>query len=99
MSNPQKIACPGGTGGVVAPAQSVSAELAALWQKVAEQAAEIERLREVLRLAKTMAGHNHWDRTQQHGAGCPKCIEQTAVCRAIDVDLSKSGDGVSSLRW
>ena len=27
-------------------------------------------------------GHQHWDKTGQHGAGCPKCIAQ---CTAADL--------------
>ena len=38
---------------------------------------ELRRMvREMRTLASSMTGHQHWDHTMQHGAGCQLCITQ-----------------------
>lgn len=61
----------------------------------------IERLESENALAKglllqvlAMAGHNHWDATQQGGSGCELCTIQREVCSEIRAFLrpTKRGD-------
>lgn len=61
---------------------------------------ELERLREQVRLLHDativlrngMGGHNHWDYTQQHGAGCETCIMQRKA-REEAIRLIESAKG------
>ncbi len=41
----------------------------------------------LLNAARQTFGHNHWDETLQHGAGCPTCIAQRNVSHSISEAL------------
>jgi hypothetical protein len=54
----------------------------------------IEDLRlcaEQLRVSYRLTGHQHWDSTGQHGAGCTKCISDRQVLDEIRALLSRPG--------
>jgi len=53
-------------------------------------AAEKEVMKKALKLIYDMAGHNHWDATMQHGAGCPLCIKQREIIKKIEGMYSES---------
>lgn len=62
----------------------VFGEIERLHAELAAAKAECERLRRSVNLLHDativlrngMGGHNHWDHTQQYGAGCLVCIDQ-----------------------
>ncbi len=52
-----------------------------------------ERNRELLAACKeslSMTGHDHWDRTQNYGVGCEKCIQQRAICARTRLAITKA---------
>ena len=53
-------------------------------------AAEKEVMKKALKLVYDMAGHNHWDNTMQHGAGCPLCIKQREIIQKIEGMFAES---------
>jgi len=51
----------------------------------------VHHLEEGLKKAIATFGHDHWDSTMKHGAGCTTCIEQSEARRFIGAILSKEG--------
>lgn len=56
--------------------EAAESRAATLEQKLIEAERTFEASRLALEAERASHGHDHWDRTMQHGLGCPKCIDQ-----------------------
>ncbi len=65
-------------------------DVAARDATIAAQAEAIRLLRAAAEalLAAPIWGHNHWDHTMRHGAGCEICIDQRKAKEAFSAALA-----------
>lgn len=81
-----------GIGKAIEIRKSHEAELSSLREQVRRLRADLLRLHDAtIILRNGMGGHNHWDNTQRHGAGCPICIAQQQARREAQKLIDQVG--------